>query len=46
VGQLELATADWVEWFNTNRLHSSLNYLTPVEFEAAHYAQSGPQEAA
>jgi putative transposase len=46
VGQLELATADWVEWFNTNRLHSSLDYLPPVEFEAAYYAQPGPQEAA
>jgi putative transposase len=46
VNQLELATADWVDWFNTERLHSSLDYLTPVEFEAAYYHQSGPQEAA
>jgi transposase InsO family protein len=41
----QLATADWVDWFNTSRLHSSLDYLTPVEFEAAYYA-SGTNEAA
>jgi putative transposase len=46
VAQLELATADWVDWFNTSRLHSSLDYLTPVEFEAANYAHCGRQKAA
>ena len=36
VDDLELATLSWVDWFNTSRLHSSLGYLPPVEFEAAH----------
>jgi putative transposase len=46
ITQLELATADWVDWFNTNRLHSSLDYLPPIEFEAAYYRQAVPEEAA
>jgi transposase InsO family protein len=46
VQQLELATADWVAWFNTARLHSSINYLTPIEFEAAYYAALASTEAA
>jgi putative transposase len=35
---LELATADWVWWFNHNRIHGSIGHVPPVEFEAAHYA--------
>ncbi|WP_349252154.1 IS3 family transposase [Brevibacterium sp. SMBL_HHYL_HB1] len=34
---LEAATAEWVHWFNTERLHSMLDYQTPAEIEAAHY---------
>jgi putative transposase len=37
VAQLELATADWVQWFNTARLHSSIGYNTPIEIETAYY---------
>jgi hypothetical protein len=31
--QLELATGDWVAWFNHDRLHGSLGDIPPVEFE-------------
>ena len=31
--QLQLELADYVNWFNNHRIHSSLNYLTPREFE-------------
>jgi transposase InsO family protein len=35
--ELSIAIADYIEHFyNTQRLHSSLNYLTPVEFEDKH----------
>jgi putative transposase len=34
---LELATADWVWWFNHNRLHGSISHVPPVEFEATYY---------
>ena len=29
---LKLQLADYVNWFNNHRLHSSLGYLTPVEY--------------
>ena len=35
---LELATADWVWWFNHDRIHGSIGHVPPVEFEAAYYA--------
>lgn len=30
--RLRLELADYVNWFNNHRIHSSLGYLTPVEF--------------
>jgi len=38
VDDLELATADWVWWFNHCRLHGSIGHVPPIEFEAAHNA--------
>jgi len=38
IADVEFATAGWVDWYNNRRLHSSLGYLTPAEYEAAHYA--------
>ncbi len=32
--QLELATVEYVAWFNTRRLHSSIANIPPVEHEA------------
>jgi putative transposase len=29
----------WVDWFNQRRLHSTLDYLTPDEFEQVYYSQ-------
>ncbi|MGH2888444.1 MAG: IS3 family transposase [Solirubrobacteraceae bacterium] len=34
--QLELASVDYVAWFNERRLHESLGDVPPVEFEALH----------
>jgi transposase InsO family protein len=29
---LKLQLADYVNWFNNHRIHSSLSYLTPIEY--------------
>lgn len=39
---LELATLSWVHWFNENRLHSSIGYLTPIEKENEYYREMTP----
>jgi len=36
--ELEIATAEWVEFHNKQRLHGSLDRMTPAEFEAAYWA--------
>lgn len=38
VDEVELATLEWVHWFNTARLHGALGDVPPDEFEAAFYA--------
>lgn len=38
IAEVEYATAGWVDWYNNRRLHSSLGYVSPTEFEKAHYA--------
>jgi hypothetical protein len=38
--QLELATVEYVAWFNHDRLHESLGDIPPVEFEALHTART------
>ena len=35
---VETQTAPWVAWFNHERLHSSIGYIPPVEFEAIYHA--------
>ena len=38
VEKVELATLEWVWWWNTQRLHSELDYRTPTEVEQVHHA--------
>ncbi len=42
----ELATAGYVDWFNSRRLHSAIGDIPPAEHEAAYYAQAQPQPEA
>ncbi|PZG28665.1 IS3 family transposase [Spongiactinospora gelatinilytica] len=44
LADVELATAEWVAWFNTTRLHSAIGHLPPEEFEAIYYAQHHSNE--
>ena len=38
IDDLEIATAEWVDWFNHRRPFEYCDDLTPVEAEAAYYA--------
>lgn len=40
---VELATLEWVSWFNHRRLLSSIGYIPPAEAEAAYYQQQKQQ---
>jgi putative transposase len=31
---LELATVEWINWYNTVRLHGEIGDVPPAEFEA------------
>jgi putative transposase len=31
--EVEAATAEWVHWYNTERIHSSIGYMPPIEKE-------------
>ncbi len=37
--QLELATLEWVDWYNHRRLYGHLGLIPPAEYEATYYAQ-------
>jgi transposase InsO family protein len=43
---LRAAIFDYIEgWYNTRRLHSSLGYLSPTEYEATIHHHAAPQAA-
>ena len=44
IDELELATLTWVDWYNTGRLHSSIGYVPPNEYEATYYATRNHQD--
>jgi putative transposase len=46
LADVELGTAEWVDWFNIQRLHTAIGDIPPHEHETNHYAQFQPQPAA
>jgi putative transposase len=43
---VELATLEWVDWYNHRRLHSACHDLTPAEYEQIYYGQHPAQQPA
>lgn len=44
LAQVELATAEWIDWYNHHRLHSATGYLPPAEYESMFYAHRQPDQ--
>jgi transposase InsO family protein len=42
---VELATLEWICWFNNHRLMEPLGYIPPAEAEANYYWQHNRQAA-
>ncbi len=42
---VEFATLEWVNWFNTQRLHTEIGMVPPSEFEASYYLSVGKESA-
>lgn len=38
IDDLEIAVAEWVDWYNHRRLHGEIGLVPPVEYETAHRA--------
>jgi len=44
IDDLEIAVAEYVDWFNHRRLHGELDLVPPVQYEASHH-QAHPAPA-
>jgi putative transposase len=42
---VELATAEYVDWYNARRLHTAIRDVPPNEYEAEYYAHHQPRQA-
>jgi putative transposase len=46
VEDVEIATLQWVDWWNNRRLHSACKDIPPAEFEDSYYANQAAVPAA
>ncbi|OIQ86494.1 hypothetical protein GALL_316460 [mine drainage metagenome] len=46
IDQVEVATAEWVDWFNHRRIYEYCGDLPPAQMEDAYYAQHETQTTA
>ena len=44
LAQVDLATAEWIDWYNHHRLHSALEHRPPAEYESMFYARYLPDQ--
>jgi putative transposase len=46
IDELEIATLEWVDWYNHRRLHSSIGDIPPAEYENNYYTNNEPDTVA
>ncbi|SCF76077.1 hypothetical protein GA0115259_102162 [Streptomyces sp. MnatMP-M17] len=39
LSQVELATAEWGDWYCHRRFHSEMDHVPPVQYEANYYVE-------
>ena len=44
VADVEIAVAEYVDWFNHRRLHGEIGLVPPVEYEANHWANVSSEQ--
>ncbi len=42
INDLEIAVAEYIDWFNFRRLHGEIGLVPPVEFETQHQTNTPP----
>jgi putative transposase len=46
IDDLEIAVAEYIDWFNFRRLHGEIGLVPPVEYETAHRSSTLPEQPA
>jgi putative transposase len=46
INHVEIAVAEYIDWFNHRRLHGEIGLVPPVEYEAQHYTETLPLQEA
>ncbi|BBY32537.1 hypothetical protein MMIN_05980 [Mycolicibacter minnesotensis] len=46
IDQVEVATLEWVDWFNHRRINNYCTDRPPAEYEAVYYSQHRTQKTA
>jgi putative transposase len=46
IDDLEIAVAEYIDWFNFRRLHGEIGLIPPVEYEDLHRSTDLPEQAA
>ncbi|MGW3691786.1 integrase core domain-containing protein, partial [Streptomyces sp. NPDC005125] len=44
LSDVELATAEYVDWYNHRRLHGEIGHVPPAEYETTHYQNTQKQQ--
>jgi putative transposase len=46
IEHVEWVTLNYISWFNNRRIHESLDYVTPIEFETHYYGSNESERLA
>ncbi len=46
IDDLEIAVAEYIDWFNFRRLHGEIGLVPPVEYETTHHSTTLPEQPA